>query len=300
MNEKETPTEEAVRAEESAELPASESAATQTPLSEKTDVVQESPVQTEEKPAPKQYTVDDLFDCVTPTNGESILECRGLCKMYSNFTALYGVNFSIPKGGIVGLLGPNGSGKTTLIKLAMGMLHPTSGEILVDGSKPDYKTRAVTAYLPDANYLCDWMKVEQQIAYYSDFFPDFRMDKAQEMLSRLGIGLKQKIKALSKGNKEKLGLILTMSRSAKLYILDEPIAGVDPAARDFILNTILANKPEDATIFLCTHLIADIEPVLTHAIFLRNGQVALNSPVEDVRNKTGKSLDELFREVFKW
>lgn len=300
MNEKETPTEEAVRAEESAELPASEPAAAQTPPSEKPDVVQKPPVQTEEKPAPKQYTVDDLFNCVTPTNGESILECRGLCKMYSNFTALYGVNFSIPKGGIVGLLGPNGSGKTTLIKLAMGMLHPTSGEILVDGSKPDYKTRAVTAYLPDANYLCDWMKVEQQIAYYADFFPDFRKDKAQEMLSRLGIGLKQKIKALSKGNKEKLGLILTMSRSAKLYILDEPIAGVDPAARDYILSTIMANKPEDATIFLCTHLIADIEPVLTHAIFLRNGQVALNSPVEEVRNKTGKSLDELFREVFKW
>lgn len=300
MNEKEEQAEEAVRAEESAEHPAEESAPAENPPAEKADTAGEELGQREEKPAPKHYSAEDLFDCVTPTGGESILECRGLCKMYSNFTALYGVNFSIPKGGIVGLLGPNGSGKTTLIKLAMGMLHPTSGEILVDGSKPDYKTRAVTAYLPDANYLCDWMRVEQQIAYYSDFFPDFRKDKAEEMLGRLGIGLKQKIKALSKGNKEKLGLILTMSRTAKLYILDEPIAGVDPAARDYILNTIMANKPENATIFLCTHLIADIEPVLTHAIFLRNGQVALNSPVEEVRSKTGKSLDELFREVFKW
>lgn len=252
------------------------------------------------KQAPKQYSTEDLFDFSAPADGNSILECKNLCKMYSNFTALFDVNFSIPTGGIVGLLGPNGSGKTTLIKLAMGMLHPTSGEIFVNGKSPDHTTRAVTAYLPDANYLCDWMRVEQQIAYYQDFFPDFRKDKAQEMLTRLGIGLKQKIKALSKGNKEKLGLILTMSRSAKLYILDEPIAGVDPAARDYILNTIMANKPEDATIFLCTHLIADIEPVLTHAIFLRNGQVALNSPVDEVRRKTGKSLDELFREVFKW
>ena len=259
------------------------------------------PVQEEKaEPASQKYSSEDLFDVVTPTDANSILECKGLCKMYSNFTALYQVDFSIPTGGIVGLLGPNGSGKTTLIKLAMGMLHPTAGEILVNGKKPDHKTRAITAYLPDANYLCDWMRVEQQVSYYADFFPDFRKDKAKEMLARLGIGLKQKIKALSKGNKEKLGLILTMSRSAKLYILDEPIAGVDPAARDYILNTIMANKPEDATIFLCTHLIADIEPVLTHAIFLRNGQVALNSPVEEVRQKTGKSLDELFREVFKW
>lgn len=260
----------------------------------------EAPAPEAEKTEPKVYSNDDLFDSVVSEGENCILECRSLSKMYSKFTALFGVNLRIPTGGIVGLLGPNGSGKTTLIKLAMGMLHPTTGEILIDGRKPDYKTRAITAYLPDANYLCDWMRVDQQIAYYCDFFPDFRKDKAEEMLSRLGIGLKQKIKALSKGNKEKLGLILTMSRTAKLYILDEPIAGVDPAARDYILNTILASKPEDATIFLCTHLIADIEPVLTHAIFLRNGQIALDSPVEEVRKKTGKSLDELFREVFKW
>ena len=233
-------------------------------------------------------------------SGGYILECRDLSKQYSKFTALYQVNLKIPTGGIVGLLGPNGSGKTTLIKLAMGMLQPTVGEILIDGKKAGTETKAITAYLPDANYLCSWMRVDQQLEYYADFFPDFRRDKAEEMLTRLGIGLKQKIKTLSKGNKEKLGLLLTMARDAKLYILDEPIAGVDPAARDFILDTIMSHKPKDATIFLCTHLIADIEPVLTHAIFLKQGQVVLNERVEDVRNQTGKSLDELFREVFKW
>lgn len=233
--------------------------------------------------------------------GESyIFECSNLNKSYGNFVALTNVNLRVPKGGVVGLLGPNGSGKTTLIKLAMGMLQPNSGTITIDGKHPGPETKAVTAYLPDANYLCNWMRVDQQINYYSDFFPDFNRQKCEQLLQRLGIGLKQKIKALSKGNKEKLGLLLTMSRDAKLYILDEPIAGVDPAARDFILETIMSNKPKDATIFLCTHLIADIEPVLTHAVFLRNGQIALNAPVDEIREKEGKSLDELFREVFKW
>ena len=245
-------------------------------------------------------SIDPIFDSRGSQTERIIFECRDLSKNYGNFNALHSVTIKIPAGGIVGLLGPNGSGKTTLIKLAMGMLQPTSGEILIDGRKTGAATKAVTAYLPDANYLCNWMRVEQQIDYYADFFPDFKRDKAQQMLSRLGIGLKQKIKTLSKGNKERLGLILTMSRDAKLYILDEPIAGVDPAARDFILETIMSNKPDDATIFLCTHLIADIEPVLTHAIFLRNGQIALNAPVQEIREKEGKSLDQLFREVFKW
>lgn len=231
---------------------------------------------------------------------ESILECSGLSKSYGSFPALQSVSVRIPKGGVVGLLGPNGSGKTTFIKLAMGMLQPTSGQILIDGKKPSPATKAVTAYLPDANYLCNWMRVEQQVDYFADFFSDFKRDKAQEMLSRLGIGMKQKIKALSKGNKEKLGLILTMSRDAKLYILDEPIAGVDPAAREFILDVIMSHKPEGSTIFLCTHLIADIEPVLTHAIFLNRGTIVLDSPVDEVREREGKSLDELFREVFRW
>lgn len=231
---------------------------------------------------------------------ETIFECRGLSKNYGTFPALQNIDLSIPEGGVVGLLGPNGSGKTTLIKLAMGMLQPSAGEILICGKKPCPATKALTAYLPDANYLCNWMRVEQQIDYCADFFADFKRDKAQEMLSRLGVGMKQKIKTLSKGNKEKLGLILTMSRDAKLYILDEPIAGVDPAAREFILDVIMSHRPERSTIFLCTHLIADIEPVLTHAIFLNRGQIALNAPVDEVRQREGKSLDELFREVFRW
>lgn len=231
---------------------------------------------------------------------ETILECRGLSKSYSSTPALIGVNLSVPAGGVVGLLGPNGSGKTTFIKLAMGMLQPTNGEILIDGRKLSPATKAITAYLPDANYLCNWMRVEQQINYHADFFSDFKRDKAQEMLSRLGIEMKQKIKTLSKGNKEKLGLILTMSRDAKLYILDEPIAGVDPAARDFILDIIMSHRPEGSTIFLCTHLIADIEPILTHAVFLNRGQIVLDPPVNEIREKEGKSLDEIFREVFKW
>lgn len=231
---------------------------------------------------------------------EPILECRGLTYSYGSNSALTDVNLQIKQGGIVGLLGPNGSGKTTLIKLAMGMLTPKEGEILIGGSKPNPATKAITAYLPDANYLCKWMRVEQMVGYYSDFFPDFSMEKANVLLDRLKIGLKQKIKTLSKGNQEKLGLILTMSRQAKLYILDEPIAGVDPAARDFILDTILKNKPENATIFLCTHLISDIESVLTHAIFLNQGKVVLDEAANEIRQKEGKSLNDIFREVFKW
>ncbi len=229
-----------------------------------------------------------------------IFECRDLSKNYGSFPALRNVNLKIEEGGIVGLLGPNGSGKTTMIKLAMGMLQPTQGEILIDGKKPGPYSKTITAYLPDTNYLCKWMRVDQQIDYIADFFDDFDKNKAKEMLSRLGIGMNQKIKALSKGNQEKLGLLLTMSRNAKLYILDEPIAGVDPAAREFILDTIMKNKPEGATIFLCTHLISDIEPILTHAVFLNRGMIVLNNSVSVLKEQNKKSLDELFREVFRW
>lgn len=231
---------------------------------------------------------------------DAIFECRNLSKFYGKTVALDYVNLSVPSGGIVGLLGPNGSGKTTLIKLAMGMLQPTEGEILIDGKKPGPATKAITAYLPDANYLCEWMRVEQQLAYCADFFADFKMKKAESMLRRLGIMPQQKIKSLSKGNKEKLGLIITMARDAKLYILDEPIAGVDPAARDFILETVMQNRPDGATVFLCTHLIADIEPVLTQAIFLNRGKIVLNEDVAGIKAREGKSLDEIFREVFRW
>ncbi len=230
----------------------------------------------------------------------AILTCKELYKSYSKTPALLGVDLCIEEGGIVGLLGPNGSGKSTLIKLAMGMLQPTSGSILIDGKPPCAATKAITAYLPDADFLTPWMRVSQAVGYSADFFADFDRARAEAMLERLGIGLNQKIKPLSKGNREKVSLILTMARRAKLYILDEPIAGVDPAARDFILDTVMRNKPEDATIFLCTHLIADVEPVLTHAIFLNRGKVVLDEAVDSVRARTGKSLDELFREEFRW
>ncbi len=230
----------------------------------------------------------------------AILKCGGLTKKYGSKTALESVDLSVEEGGIVGLLGPNGSGKSTLIKLAMGMLQPTEGAILVDGKSPCAETKAFTSYLPDAEFLGGWMRVGQAVGYYADFFADFRRDRAEEMLGRLGIGSRDKIRTLSKGNREKLSLILTMSRDAKLYILDEPIAGVDPAARDFILDTVMKNKREDATIFLCTHLIADVEPILTHAVFLDRGHIVLDEPADAVRSREGKSLDTLFREVFRW
>lgn len=229
-----------------------------------------------------------------------IFECRNLCKNYGTLTALNNVSFKVKAGEVVGLLGPNASGKSTLIKLAMGMLQPNSGNILIDGKAPCPDTKKITSYLPDANYLFNWMTVEKQVKYCADFFLDFNMDKCDRLLDRLQISKKQKIKALSKGTKEKLGLILTMSRDAELYILDEPIAGVDPAARDFILDTVMGNRAEGSTIFLCTHLIADIEPILTQAIFLNRGNVALDGSVEEVKKREGKSLDELFREVFRW
>ena len=232
--------------------------------------------------------------------GDYIFECNNLSKSYGNIPALDNVSFQVERGGVVGLLGPNASGKSTLIKLAMGMLQPNQGTVLIAGKQPGPETKKITAYLPDANYLYNWMTVEQQVKYCADFFADFNMQKCDALLNRLQIFKKQKIKSLSKGTKEKLGLILTMSRDAELYILDEPIAGVDPAARDFILDTVMGNRAEGSTIFLCTHLIADIEPILTHAIFLNRGRIALDEPVAELKAREGKSLDELFREVFRW
>lgn len=230
----------------------------------------------------------------------AILQCNALVKNYGYAPALGGVDLNVEEGGIVGLLGPNGSGKSTLIKLAMGMLQPTSGSILVGGLAPCPKTKAFTAYLPDSSFLSEWMTVDKAMRFSADFFADFNGGKAENMLSRLGISPRQKIKTLSKGNKEKLGLILTMARDARLYILDEPIAGVDPAARDFILDAVMLNRSSGSTVFLCTHLIADVEPILTHAIFLDRGKIVLDAPAEETRQREGKTLDSLFREVFRW
>ena len=222
----------------------------------------------------------------------NILECKALTKRYGGKSALEGVELSIEPGRIVGLLGPNGSGKTTLIKLANGLLTPTSGEILIDGKAPSPETKAIVSYLPDRNALPDWMTVAQTVGYYADFYADFRRDAAQEMIQRLGLDVSQRVKTLSKG-------ILVMSRAAKLYLLDEPIGGVDPATRDYILRTIIGNYNEDASVVISTHLIADVEQVLDEVIFLQNGRVERHTTVDAIRGETGKSVDELFREVFK-
>lgn len=228
----------------------------------------------------------------------AILECRQLVKKYGSVQALNGIDLELPAGKIIGLLGPNGSGKTTLIKLASGLLQPTSGEILIDGMKPGVETKRIVAYLPERNYLEDRMTVEQMLKFMQDFYEDFNMDKAREMLTHLDIDPKAKFKALSKGNREKVQLILVMSRDAKLYLLDEPIGGVDPASRDYILDTIIKNYNKDATVILSTHLIADIEPVLDEFVFIRKGDMIRHSTVASVIEQ-GETVDSLFREVFR-
>ncbi len=230
---------------------------------------------------------------------EPILVCQNLVKNYKSVYALNNINLEIGRGRIVGLLGPNGSGKTTLIKLANGLLTPTSGRLLISGFEPGVETKKIVSYLPDHNYLNSWMTVEQIINYFMDFYADFQPARAYDMLAKLGIDPKFKLKTLSKGTKEKVSLILVMSRRASLYLLDEPIAGVDPATRDYILSTIISNYDQNASIIISTHLIADIEQVLDDVIFLNNGQVVLAGTVDEIREKNGKSVDEVFREVFR-
>ena len=200
--------------------------------------------------------------------GANILECKNLVKSYGNKVALEGIDLSMKRGRIVGLLGPNGSGKSTLIKLANGLLTPTSGELLINGNKPGVETKKIVSYLPERTYLADWMKVSDIINFFKDFYEDFNEEKAYDMLSKLNINANDKLKTMSKGTKEKVQLILVMSREAELYFLDEPIAGVDPAARDYILNTIISNYNENATVVISTHLISDIEQILDDVIFI--------------------------------
>ena len=230
---------------------------------------------------------------------ENILECRGLIKFFPNCLALNNVDLTVPKGRIVGLLGPNGSGKSTLIKLANGLLTPTQGTILVDGKAPDIETKKIVSYLPERTYLTEWMTVQDMLDLFNDFYADFNMEKARDMLARLNIQTKSRIKTMSKGTKEKVQLILVMSREAQLYLLDEPIGGVDPAARDYILNTIIGNYNENATVLISTHLISDVEQILDDVIFINQGSVVLTSSVDDIREKQDKSVDALFREVFR-
>ena len=228
-----------------------------------------------------------------------ILECKQLSKSYGKAPALENVSFAIEPGRIVGLLGPNGSGKTTLIKRANGLLTPDSGEILIDGAAPGRETHAVVSYLPERTAIPIWMSAGQLMDFYQDFYRDFRRQTAEEMLRHLDIRPTQRIRQMSKGTREKVQLIMVMSRSAKLYLLDEPIGGVDPATRDYILTTIISNYNPEASVILSTHLIADVEKVLDEVVFIDKGHLVLQSSVDQIREEKGMSVDALFREVFK-
>lgn len=228
-----------------------------------------------------------------------ILECKDLTKRYGNKTALDQISFSLMPGKIIGLLGPNGSGKTTLIKLLNGLLVPTEGHIFIDGLAPGVETKKIVSYLPERTYLNSWMKVCDIIDFFQDFYEDFDKARAYDMLKRLNINPSDRLRTMSKGTKEKVQLILVMSRRARLYCLDEPIAGVDPAARDYILSTIIQNYDENATIIISTHLISDVENILDDVVFIQNGHIRMVDSVENIRFNQGKSVDALFREVFK-
>ncbi len=228
-----------------------------------------------------------------------VLQVSNLVKKYGNTVALRGVNLNLPEGRIVGLLGPNGSGKTTLIKILAGILTIDGGMATICDNEIGVKTKALVSYLPDKSFLCEWMSVEKMLNYTKDFFPDFRLERAMEMVKMLGINHKSRIKTLSKGTKEKVSLIIAMSRDAKLYLLDEPIAGVDPAARDYVIRTIINNYSPNSTVIISTHLISDVEPILSDFVFINNGQIVLAGNVDDTRIREQKSIDHLFREVFR-
>lgn len=228
-----------------------------------------------------------------------LFECKDLKKNYGKKQALKGLNLQVESGQIIGLLGPNGSGKTTLIKLANGLLTPTEGEIIIKGNKVGVETKKIVSYLPERTYLDTHSKVKHIISYFKDFYEDFDEKKAYDMLSKLNINPDDKLKTMSKGTREKVQLILVMSRRAQIYFLDEPIGGVDPAARDYILNTIITNYNPEASVIISTHLISDIEKVLDDVVMIKDGQLVMHKKVDDIREEYGKSVDEVFREVFK-
>ena len=230
---------------------------------------------------------------------KTMYEAKHLAKGYGKKQVLNDVSFAVGSGRLVGLLGPNGSGKTTLLKISAGLLTADSGSVQIDGQAPGVYTKAVTSYLPDRMSLPAGMTAEDTIRFYQDFYTDFDAVKASEMVKDLKLGPKEKISAMSKGTREKLQLCLTMSRAARLYLLDEPLGGVDPAAREYILHTILRNYSEDAALVLSTHLIGDIEKVLDEVIILKDGTVHTHKAVDELREETGKSVDDYFKEVFK-
>lgn len=228
----------------------------------------------------------------------NIIEIKGLTKSYLNKKALNNVSLDIEKGRVVGILGPNGSGKTTLIKILTGILRETKGEVLIDGSNPGVYTKSIVSYLPDRNFLYNWMSVEDAIIFYKDFYEDFDENKAYELLDFMKLDKKMKVSSLSKGMTEKLNLTLVLSRKAKLYILDEPIAGVDPVARDQILDAIIKNYNEDSTMIITTHLVRDMENIFDDVVFLREGEVYLKGNAESLREEKGMQIDALYKEIF--
>ncbi|HIT67137.1 MAG TPA: ABC transporter ATP-binding protein [Candidatus Merdisoma merdipullorum] len=230
---------------------------------------------------------------------EQLLNCQALSKRYGYKTALDSINLSLERGRIIGLLGPNGSGKTTLIKLINGLLAPSSGFLTINGSVPGPETKKIVSYLPERTYFNSWMKVTDILNFFCDFYENFDRNRASDMLHRLGINENDRLSSMSKGTKEKVQLIMVMSRDAQLYCLDEPIGGVDPAARDYILQTIITNYNENASVLISTHLIADIENVLDDVIFIQEGHIRLHASVDEIREQEGKSVDALFREVFR-
>lgn len=229
----------------------------------------------------------------------ALLQCSQLTKYYDSSLALDRVDLTVEPGRIVGLLGPNGSGKTTLMKLACGLIKPTSGKILIEGEQPGPTSKSKVAYLPDTSYLNDNMRVRDVVEMYADFYADFDREAAFALIRDLKVDEGARLSTLSKGTREKVQLVLVMSRRAKLYLLDEPIGGVDPAAREYIINTIIGNYHPESTVLISTHLIYDVEPVLDHALFLKDGRIVMEGGVDELREQSGKSLDALFREVFR-
>lgn len=228
-----------------------------------------------------------------------VLEIKNVHKKYLSHSVLEGVGFSIPRGKIVGLLGPNGCGKTTILKLISGLLQLDEGEIRINGICPGQQTKSMISYLPEHSYLNDWMKISDILNLFSDFYADFDRERAEQMLTDLKISKEEKLKTMSKGTKEKVQLILVMSRRASLYLLDEPIGGVDPATREYILHTILKNFDENSSILITTHLIQDVETIFDQVLFLNQGKIVIDGEVDEIREKYGKSIDGLFREVFR-
>ncbi|WP_277254825.1 ABC transporter ATP-binding protein [Negativibacillus massiliensis] len=228
-----------------------------------------------------------------------VLEIKNVHKKYLSHTVLEGVGFSIPRGKIVGLLGPNGCGKTTILKLISGLLQLDEGEIRINGICPGQQTKSMISYLPERSYLNDWMKISDILNLFSDFYADFDRERAEQMLTDLKISKEEKLKTMSKGTKEKVQLILVMSRRASLYLLDEPIGGVDPATREYILHTILKNFDENSSILITTHLIQDVETIFDQVLFLNQGKIVIDGEVDEIRETYGKSIDGLFREVFR-